>query len=361
MTTTGTDSRNRLQHHEGTAIKRFLRTLSTPGGAIFVLALVLLAAIIVANPSFGEPSRLMAFVARSAPIMILAFGQYFVIVSGEFDLSVGALVSMQAVIAGNVILGEDDLVRGIALMIAVGLTVGLVNGVATTWLKVPSFIVTLGTMLMLSGLALYVSGGAVQGRAASLQPLFRNGIEDVPLVGRIPYPVLILLAVSALVVWLMRRPYGRTLIAAGDNPEAARLAGAHVGWIKTRAFIISALAATLAALLLVSRSGASPSLGDGLEFQAITAVVLGGVVLGGGRGWVLSAGAGAFALELMFSLLNFLGVQPTWRPTVQGVIIILAVAAAAKSWGSRRRSRAEQPDSTLDPEHQPDSRPHHTG
>ena len=80
-----------------------------------------------------------------------------------------------------------------------------------------------------------------------------------------------------------------------------------------------------------------PSVGAGYEFQAITAVVLGGVVLGGGRGWVLSAAAGAFALELFFSFLNFQEVESTWRNTVQGVIIILAVAASARAWSLGRR------------------------
>ena len=91
----------------------------------------------------------------------------------------------------------------------------------------------------------------------------------------------------------------------------------------------------LAGILLVGYAGVHPSVGRGYEFTAITAVVLGGVVLGGGRGWVLSAAAGAFALELLFTLLNFVGVPSTWRDTVQGVIIILAVAAAAAVLAAR--------------------------
>jgi ribose transport system permease protein len=87
----------------------------------------------------------------------------------------------------------------------------------------------------------------------------------------------------------------------------------------------------------VGYAGVHPSVGRGYEFTAITAVVLGGVVLGGGRGWVLSAAAGAFALESLFTLLNFMGVQATWRDTVQGVIIIIAVAAASKSWQRKRK------------------------
>jgi len=136
---------------------------------------------------------------------------------------------------------------------------------------------------------------------------------------------------------LMRRPYGRMLIAVGDNPSAAALAGSRVWWVRTRAFMMSSLSATVAGILLVGYAGVHPSVGRGYEFTAITAVVLGGVVLGGGRGWVLSAAAGAFALESLFTLLNFMGLQATWRDTVQGAIIIIAVAAASRSWQRKRK------------------------
>ena len=104
-----------------------------------------------------------------------------------------------------------------------------------------------------------------------------------------------------------------------------------------------------AGILLVGYAGVHPSVGSGYEFQAITAVVLGGVVLGGGRGWVLSAAAGAFALELLFSFLNFQEVESTWRPTVQGLIIILAVAASARAWSLGRRPGRTSPPAAAAP------------
>jgi len=328
-----------LQQHRSGRLERCLRALRTPGGAVFILLALLLAAVIAVNPSFGEPGSLIRFIGRTAPIAIAAIGQYFVIVSGEFDLSMGSVVTTQVIIAGNLI-GQDDAraIPVLVLMLALGALIGLVNGLATTLLKVPSFIVTLGMMLALLGLVLYWTGGAATGNPAdSFRQIGRGGIRNVPVLEIIPYPVLILAAVAASAFWLMRRPYGRTLIAAGDNPAAAALTGAPVWWVRTRAFILSSLAATVAGVLLVGYAGVHPSVGRGYEFTAITAVVLGGVVLGGGRGWVLSAAAGAFALETLFALLNFLGVQSTWRDTVQGAIIIVAVAAAAQSWQRRRK------------------------
>ncbi|MET1132826.1 MAG: ABC transporter permease, partial [Aeromicrobium sp.] len=295
-----------LPVHEATPGRRFLTVLATPGGAVFLLVLALLVAIMVSNPSFADGNALIRFAGRTAPIAIAAMGQYFVIVSGEFDLSMGAVIAAQVVLAGNVI-GQDEarILPGLLLMLAVGAGIGLLNGLATTLLKVPSFIVTLGMMLSLTGLVRYVTGGAATGNPSDrFREIGRGGIDDVPLVGTIPYPLLVLVVVAVFAVWLMRRPFGRTLIAAGDNAEAAHFSGTPLWWTKTRAFMISSLSATVAGILLVGYAGVHPSVGSGYEFAAITAVVLGGVVLGGGRGWVLSAAAGAFALELLFLLLT---------------------------------------------------------
>ena len=324
---------------EGSVAQRLVRGALTPGGAVFLLMAVLFVAVVWVNPGFGEPPQLIRFIGRTAPIAIAAMGQYYVIVSGEFDLSMGAVIATQVVIAGNYI-GQDEgrVLPALGLMLLIGAVVGLVNGLATTLLGVPSFIVTLGTMLALGGLVRYLTGGAATGNPVdSFREIGRGGIQDVPVLEVLPYPVIILAAVAAASVWLMRSPFGRTLVATGDNPEAAGLAGAHVWWVKTRAFVLSSLAATVSGILLVGYAGVHPSVGSGYEFQAITAVVLGGVVLGGGRGWVLSAAAGAFALELLFSFLNFQEVESTWRSSVQGLIIIVAVAVAARAWSLGRR------------------------
>lgn len=330
---------------------RALRALATPGGAIYLLVAVLLIAVIQANPNFGDPEFLMRFIGRTAPIAIAAIGQYFVIVNGEFDLSMGALVTAQVVLAGYLIGDSGDIAGAVALMLLLAAVVGTVNGLATSLLKVPSFIVTLGTMLALAGLIRYQTGGAAVGNADdSFRQLGRGWFDEVPVLGVLPYSVLILAGVCLAASLLMRRPFGRTLVAAGDNAEAAHLAGASIWWLKTRAFLLSAFCSTIAGVLLAGGVGSGPTVGQGYEFMAITAVVLGGVVLGGGRGWVLSAVAGAFALNLMFTLLNALGVASTWQDTVQGVIIIVAVALASRAWrAGKRTGRRSGPPPEPDP------------
>lgn len=333
---------------------RALRALATPGGAIYIFVAILLIAVIQANPNFGDPEFLMRFIGRTAPIAIAAIGQYFVIVNGEFDLSMGALVTAQVVLAGYLIRSDEDIVGAVALMVLLAIVVGVVNGLATAILKVPSFIVTLGTMLALAGLIRYQTGGAAVGNATdTFRTLGRGWIDEVPVVGVVPYSVLVLAGLCIAATVLMRRPFGRTLVATGDNAEAARLAGTSIWWLKTRAFLLSAFCATIAGILLAGGVGSGPTVGQGYEFTAITAVVLGGVVLGGGRGWVMSAVAGAFALNLLFILLTARGIPSTWQDTVQGVIIIIAVALASRAWrgGKRIRRRGTGSDGDPPPDH----------
>ncbi|MDG4828230.1 ABC transporter permease [Solwaraspora sp. WMMD1047] len=304
---------------------------------IVVILAVLVVLIAFRQPEFLAPPSLMSFLGRSAPIILLAAGQYFVIVSGEFDLSVGSLVTAQVVVAARLIDSEPSRTWPVvALLLAGGAIVGLVNGLVTTRLRVPSFITTLGMYLILVGAVYYWSDGAPKGGLSEEFRRFgRRAVEDVPGLGRIPYALLILLAVAGLAVLLSRSDFGRTLVAVGDNPRTAELSGVRVWRAKTTAFVLSGLAAALAAILLGGYSGVSFQAGVGLEFGAITAVVLGGVALGGGRGSVIGAMLGALTLETLFALMNFYGVSGALKSTVQGAIILLAVAVSSARSSSR--------------------------
>ena len=328
---------------------QLLKTLVSPRGAVFLLLVILLVVITVLNPSFAEPGQFLRFIQRVAPVAIVAIGQYFVIVAGQFDLSQGSLITAQVIIAGNLV-GDDDskTIPVLLLMIGFGLVIGLANGLITTLLNVPSFIVTLGMMLALLGGVMWWTGGAATGNPAdSFRQIGRGGIRDIPLLDFLPYSVLVLAAWLALGIWLTKRPWGKTLIAHGDNPRAAEYAGARGWWVTTRAFLVSSLSATVAGILLVGFAGVHPSVGRGYEFVAITAVVLGGVVLGGGRGWIVAAVAGAFVLEALFIVLNFADVPSTMRDAVQGFIIIAAVAYAGVAFRSRR-ARPSAPQTSPD-------------
>lgn len=350
-----TSSRATFGSRAGSAIL----TLISPRGAVFLLLAVLLVSITVLNPQFAEPGQFIRFVQRVAPIAIVAIGQYFVIVSGEFDLSMGSVIAAQVVIAGNLI-GQDESksVPVLILMIGFGVLVGLVNGLVTTLLRVPSFIVTLGMMLALLGGVYFVTGGSASGNPADgFREIGRGGIRDLPVIDFLPWAVVVLAVALAAAIIISKSPFGKTLIAAGDNVTTQRYSGVRVWQVKTVAFVVSSLSSTVAGILLVGYAGVHPSVGRGYEFVAITAVVLGGVVLGGGRGWVVAAVAGAFTLEALFTLLNFADVPSTWRDTIQGVIIIAAVAYSAVAFRVRPRRRTPQASPPVGKEPDPVGQP----
>ena len=298
---------------------------------VWVLLLVLFVWISVENPNFLTPEGFLLYIKRAAPLAILAIGAYFVLAAGEFDLSVGSLVTVIVVVAARLSDGDPaNTLPVILLLFAIGLAVGLFNGVCTTVLRVPSFIVTLAMLLMLNGAVFWWTGGAPKGDLAdNFRTFGREGITGIPVIEEIPYSVIVLAAVAAIAVALARGGFGRRLLAVGDNDRAAALSGISVPRVRIAAFVLSATAAVITAIILGGFAGVTAQVGLGLEFQAITAAVLGGTVLGGGRGSVTGAIAGALVLEALFMLLNLYRVDFALEQTLTGIIIVAAVALAA--------------------------------
>ena len=307
---------------------------------VYVLVAALLLAIVILNPAFGEPTGYMNFLKRVAALAILSAGALYVIVSGGFDLSVGSIMTLTVI--GSSMLASNDPNSTywiIPLMLGIGLVVGVINGLVVSYLKVPSLIATLGMMITLNGIAFMWSGGAPRGYLPDTFRFFgRFNLSDVPLIGILPIAVLCLVGFGLLLWWgLHRTNYGRMLHAVGDNPQAARLAGVPVPRVRIAAFVVSALTAVLAGVILGGRAGVSVDIGSGFELQAITAAVIGGAQLLGGRGSVPATIVGALALEAIFTLLNLLGLAQPVRLVVQGIILIGAVALA-----TYQRKRAGQ-------------------
>ena len=310
--------------------RRFLSALLSTG-TIFVLLLILWIWITILNPTFAEPGPFLAYLKRSAPLVILAAGAYFVLVSGNFDLSVGSLVTVIVVVAARLIDGDpSNTWPVIILLLLIGVVVGFVNGFISTVLRVPSFITTLGMLLILNGAVFLWTGGAPRGALAdNFRSIGRQGIDGIPWIEQLPWSVILLFVIGGASVMLMRSDFGRQLIATGDNERAARLSGVRVDRVRIMAFVLSGTLAAVAGILLAGFGGVSAQVGQGLEFDAITACVLGGVVLGGGRGSVVAAMAGALTLEALFTWLNLQGISGALEDTVQGVIIIAAVSFAS--------------------------------
>jgi ribose transport system permease protein len=319
----------------GARLRRVARGLNP----VYLIALVLLIAVGYLNPVFFAPDNFLTFLQRAAPLMILTAGQVFVLVSGGFDLSVGSVVT-STVIIGAILANNDQQATlwVIPALLVGGLLIGFINGAVVTFLKVPSLIATLGMLLIVRGVGLYWSGGAPRGYLPdSFRMWGRGGIEGLFGLQDLPYAV-ILLVVFGVVYWLLlhRLNYGRQLLALGDNPRASRLSGVNVNLMRISAFVICSVSAVLGGILVGGRGGVSIESGTGLEMQTIAAAVLGGTMLLGGRGSIPAAMVGALALELLFTLLNLMGLPKPLRDAVQGLIIIGAVAYTAYSTRQNR-------------------------
>lgn len=319
----------------GARVWGWLRALNP----VYLIAVVLLVAVGYLNPAFYQPDSFLTFVARATPLMILTAGQVFVLVSGGFDLSVGSVVTSVVIISAILANNDPGATWWVILfLLAGGVLIGLINGSVTTYLKVPSLIATLGTLLIVRGVGLFWSGGAPRGYLPdNLRMWGRGGIEGLFGLRQFPYAV-ILLVIFGVVYWLLlhRLNYGRQLLALGDNPRAARLSGVNVNRMRISAFVICSVSAVLSGIMVAGRGGVSIEAGTGLEMQSIAAAVLGGTMLLGGRGSVPAAMTGALALEVLFTLLNLMGLPKPLRDAVQGLIIISAVAYTAYS---TRKSR----------------------
>jgi ribose transport system permease protein len=309
-------------------------------GKVNITVVVLLALYLVISirqPIYLEPAGVMNFLRRAAPLAILASGQVFVLTSGGFDLSVGSLVTL-TVIGGSMLTANDPANTWwtIGFLYAVGLAVGLLNGLVVAYLKVPSIIATLGMLLSVNGAAMLWSGGAPRGYLPENFRMFgRFVFHNVPIIGIFPIAIAVLAVVSGLAYWgLHRTVFGRWVFAVGDNPRAAELAGVRVDLVRVAVFVISALSAITAGIMLGGFGGVSVDVGLGLELQAVAACVVGGVQLMGGRGTLIGAVAGALTLFALFTLLTLLGLPQPLKDTAQGLILIAAVAIGA--WRRRR-------------------------
>lgn len=292
--------------------------------AMLMLLAIFLVAVLVSD-AFLDARYLGNVLRQVAPVGIAAIGVTYVMILGGVDLSVGAVISLTAVVCAVAMNGQpENLVPAIALACAVGLAVGLVNGVLIAVSRVSPFILTLGTGIALAGLAQIYSGGTARG---IVSPGFREAL-NLRLGGWLPVLALGFLGLAALGYAVQRwTVFGRQLFLIGANPRAATLSGLPVMRVTVAAYALSGLFGALAGVALLARSGVSGSLsGQGLEFQVLAAVVLGGTTFEGGRGGIPGTVAGVLVLVIAFNLVNISGLSYHVQLILMGAIIVLASA-----------------------------------
>jgi ribose transport system permease protein len=314
-----------------------LRFLQTWGAGLALVGLCV--GFSIADPHFATLGNLQTILSRSAVPMVLAIGMTFVIMQGSIDLSIEGLMAVSSLSFAMMVLNsrtDVDLgMLGAALAVLVGTGFGLISGIVVTRMRVPSFMVTLGVWSVASGIAMLLSGG--------VPPLIRDesirafGLGTTLGVPNLTLVALVLLGISLVLQTHTR--FGRYSYMIGGGEDLARLSGVPVDRYKVLVFAFSGCMAGLAGMMESARVGIGHSeIGPGQMFAAITAVVIGGTWLSGGRGGVLQSAVGVLIIAVLGSGMIYLGISPYLQRAVQGAIILIAVVAT--TWHLRTRLRA---------------------
>ena len=311
-----------------TPVKQWLRTYATLGALLLVCAVFAY----LSPQAFATLDNAINVTRQIAFLVLIAVGATFVMAAGEFDLSVGAMASFAGVMAAQLAVSGMDVTAAVVLTLGLCSVMGMFNGWLVGYFGVLSFITTLATGTMLSGLTFWMTGGST---------VFENIPEAFSWLGRavfagLPGPSWVMLGcvVCAYVV-MHHTVFGRQVYAVGGNERAARLAGISVLWHKVGAFGLCALAAAVAGVLLASRLGsAHPTGGNGLFLPAYAAAFLGTTVVRSATPHMLGSLLGAATLGILANGLTILNVPSFLQDMLTGAIVVAAVVS--QKWGDAR-------------------------
>lgn len=283
--------------------------------------LVLVVVMSIVSPRFASVTNIQNLMAQMSAALIVAAGMTIVMINGEFDISVGAVLALTASIAGK-LMPEIGIAATFALALAVGPLFGLFAGVVVTKFGIPSFITTLGTMMIARSLAFVTTQGQV---VSNVPESFRIIGLGRPL--GIPMPFIIaILTILAGYVLLNHTAFGKKVYAIGANRNVAALSGINVDRIKIICLMICGLCASFAGMVLLARIGSiQADTARGLEFEVIAGVVIGGVSLSGGQGNILRVIIGVVVIALIRNFLNLARIDIFWQDFATGSIILAAV------------------------------------
>ncbi len=308
--------------------RREIRTLTL--AAVTVLTVLVVGTL---DHGFLALSNLRFMLLNSVVLSLVALGQTLVIATRGIDLSVAPVLGLSAVATGLLAqAGSLPLVGAVALALVIGLALGTLNGLLVAKLAIPPIITTLGTYSLYSGLIFIVSNGVQVTSVPPAYAAFGNGVLS-PLLP-VPIPVLILgLVLLATSFMLGHTPFGRALLAVGNNKTAAFNAGVGVNATLVGAYTISGVLAALAGLMFVSYTGSATvttGTGDHIELQSIAVALIGGTAIAGGRGNVLGTVLGSVFLSVILTALVFIHVPPIWYSAGEGLMILLTVTAGGR-------------------------------
>jgi ribose transport system permease protein len=281
--------------------------------------------ITLSDKGFLDPNNLLNIVRQTAMIAIMAVGMTFVLSAGEIDLSIGSVAGLASVTTA-LTLAKFGLIGGVCCGIITGMAIGMVNGLLTTRVGIPSFLVTLAMMGIAKGTGMWIS-------ATAAVPILNKTYYSVFGSGNFgPVPGLLIWALIAAIIGhiaLRKTTFGRKVLATGGSETAARFTGIKTHNIKMQVLVISSITAALAGMLYAGRLRSGRfQLGEGDELSVIAAAVLGGTSLFGGFGSVVGSIMGALMIGLINNGLILMGLEFSQQLIARGIIIILAVTVA---------------------------------
>lgn len=289
----------------------------------FSFLVVMFLAVGCVNPAFLSGESITNAFNDSVVFTLLAVGAAFVILTGEIDVSVGAVLGLSAAVGATILRDGGSVYSAMICALATGGFVGFINGVGVAVLKVPSLIFTLGTCGVARGAIYVYTGGAW---VENLPADFKAVSHDTVFGYLTLYYALVAILVIAVQFVLSYTKKGRNFVAVGDNAMGAQLVGISVTQTKIYAFVLSGVFAALAGMIFASRIGfITPMAGNAYEMKAIAACVLGGISLSGGLGTVIGAAIGAVIMTSMTRILVFLGFSSNYDNTITGIILIAIV------------------------------------
>jgi ribose transport system permease protein len=312
-------------------------------GTISVL-FVLCVGMTLASSSFLKPNNLVNIMSQVTINCIIAAGETVVIFTGGIDLSVGSIIGVQAVLlAVFMVFFHIDPIMAVILGLLIGAVIGMLNGLLVAKFNLQPMIATLGTMSIWRGLALTFSQGQPISGLSSRFTWIGNATIPGPGVD-IPMQIFIMLGVLLVIFYILRfRKTGRYFYAIGGNEEVAKLSGVNVMKNKILAYVISGVAATVAAIVMIAKlQTALPNAGVGYELQAIACTVIGGTSLQGGYGSIWGTFVGAILIGIINNGMNILGVSSFLQQVVVGSIILFAVLVESGRRGALSGGRQDK-------------------
>ena len=299
--------------------------------AVLGLFVIVFAGFAFTTDRFATSDNLFNVARQYSELAVVAVGLTMIIITGGIDISVGSVIGLSSILVG-VLAGQAHMNIWAACVLAIvaGLACGAINGLVITKLNVQPIVATLAMMSAARGLAFVLSGArSLSDFPQSFVDLGQTSVGPVPIIGYIPLPVIVALLLVVLGVVVLRyTSFGRQVYAVGAAEEAARLSGVNVFRVKMFAYAVTGMLCGLGGVMMSSRVASSvPDAGSGFEFEAITAVVMGGSSLKGGEGNIIGTIIGVAVMGILRNGLNLRGVPNIWQVMFLGIMLILAVLA----------------------------------